>query len=220
VTTVPIEEYAAERFRKDAEGHEMTVRRDAGVYRHLTFKRPDSNHYRFDLVTWPGYLAITGDMGDTYTFSRLNDMFEFFRSNPDRPSINPRYWGEKLQHPVRGGRGPLHSVQDFSKQVLEKAVREQVAEIIEYSSWAPDVQSEFREEVEQRLAMVESEHDLDELHFYFDPSPVTAPEVGQWCFEEFYDLPCEEWSFPFLWVCHAIAWGIAQYDKATEVALP
>lgn len=87
-----------ERFSKDTATHEMTVLRDDGVYRHLRFKGPGSSAYCFDLVTWTGHLAITGDMGANM-FCRLDDMFEFFRT--DRlhggHTINPGYWSEKLQ---------------------------------------------------------------------------------------------------------------------------
>ena len=52
-----------ERFAKDTATHAMTILRDDGLYRHLRFKRPNTSSYYFDIITWPGYLAITGDMG-------------------------------------------------------------------------------------------------------------------------------------------------------------
>ena len=42
-----------ERFAKDTAEHKIQVIRDDGVYRHLRFKRTNSNAYYFDLVTWP-----------------------------------------------------------------------------------------------------------------------------------------------------------------------
>src|SRR5690348_13144744 len=90
-------------FLKDVSTHEMIVIRDDGANRHIRFKRPGTSCMYFDLITWPGYLCYTGDMG-TYVFSRLEDMFEFFRTDRDynkrkgrELSINPKYWGEKLQ---------------------------------------------------------------------------------------------------------------------------
>ena len=68
--------------------------------RHISFTRNGSSVYRFDLITWPGHLCITGDCG-TYVFRRLTDMFEFFRAEGSRTTkklaINPYYWGEKLE---------------------------------------------------------------------------------------------------------------------------
>jgi len=66
-----------ERFLKDIKKHELKIIRDDGVYRHIRLKNPDSYAYNFDLITWPGYLCVTGDMGD-WIFSRIEDMFNFF----------------------------------------------------------------------------------------------------------------------------------------------
>lgn len=88
----------AERFASDIGAHALTIIRDDGEYRHLRCQTPDSWIYGFDVVTWPGYLAYTGDMGD-FMFTRVRDMFTFFRG--DRP--NPDYWNEKLVGP-----GPAH----------------------------------------------------------------------------------------------------------------
>lgn len=61
----------------DLETHEMHVLHDDGLYRHIRFKRPGTLMYHFDLITWPGVLAVNGDMG-SYMFSRVTDMFTFF----------------------------------------------------------------------------------------------------------------------------------------------
>lgn len=84
-------DHLASRFNKwVADGtHAMTVLRDDGLYRHLRFRKPDRSEYWFDLLTWPGNLTITGDMG-TYTFARVEDMFTFFTGY-----INTHYWAEK-----------------------------------------------------------------------------------------------------------------------------
>ena len=53
------------------------------------------NRY-FEIITWPNYLSIVGDMG-SLTFSRIEDMFNFFRSeSANNPRVNPSYWHEKL----------------------------------------------------------------------------------------------------------------------------
>lgn len=54
---------AAERFTKDVAGHVMTVLHDDGLYRHLRFVQPDRSGYWFEIVTWPGSLAVRGEMG-------------------------------------------------------------------------------------------------------------------------------------------------------------
>ena len=83
-------------FLQDVAQHQIHVIRDDGVYRHVRFKRPDTYCSHFDLITWPGHLCYTGDMG-TYVFTRLRDMFDFFR-RPDNEKwhrIDRRYWAEK-----------------------------------------------------------------------------------------------------------------------------
>jgi hypothetical protein len=91
------EEKAAAHFRDIVRDHQMEILHHEGLYRHVRFKRPDSTTYWFDLVTWPGYLAINGDLVSGYTFTRTRDMFSFFASGP---GINPQYWAEKITCPT------------------------------------------------------------------------------------------------------------------------
>lgn len=51
-----------ESFLKDVAGHQMTVVSENGVHRHVRFKKPSTGNMHFDLITWPGYLAYSGDM--------------------------------------------------------------------------------------------------------------------------------------------------------------
>ncbi|MGQ3384474.1 hypothetical protein [Glutamicibacter sp. TV12E] len=99
------------KFNGDTENHQMSILHDEGLYRHLRFKNPENGFYWFDLITWPGYLTITGDMG-TYTFLRVQDMFEFFTGH-----INNSYWAEKLQNGNTGGRREVraHNEDEFKK---------------------------------------------------------------------------------------------------------
>lgn len=85
-------ECTMERFLDDVAKHEMTVLADQGNVRHLSFRAPGTVIQHFNLTTWPNHLCVSGDMG-TYVFSRLEDMFDFFREN----KINPGYWHEKLK---------------------------------------------------------------------------------------------------------------------------
>lgn len=94
----------------------MTILKEDGVYRHLQFRKPGSSFYHFELITFPGYLVITGDMG-SYTFSRVHDMFEFFSSNG---YINSGYWAEKVVSGSTGGRGEVqhHDEEAFKSWVV------------------------------------------------------------------------------------------------------
>src|SRR5690606_7564229 len=113
---------AEEEFLKDVTDHKVRILHDDGVYRHLRFKRPNTGCMHFDIVTWPGYLAYSGDMG-CYVFSRLNDMLEFFRGPDEGPlRINISYWAEKLQA-KDGGRHHSCSVTEFSDEKFRRVIQ-------------------------------------------------------------------------------------------------
>lgn len=103
-------ECTEQRFLDDVKNHQINIVKDDGAHRFVRFKRADNSSYWFDLITWPGFLCISGDCG-TYVFSRTEDMFKFFRMNDndfnkkkDRLlNINPGYWGEKLEAIGRQG---------------------------------------------------------------------------------------------------------------------
>ncbi|ANE05486.1 hypothetical protein ccrud_14185 (plasmid) [Corynebacterium crudilactis] len=112
-------------FAKDAtKDHELTIIREDGVYRHLRVATPGTNTYAWEIVTWPGHLAISGDVGDGYTFSRLYDMFDFFNphatTNDTMPSIDFHYWAEKLGFAQRGTEKRF-SPEQFLHRVREAA---------------------------------------------------------------------------------------------------
>lgn len=114
------------RFLINTANHTMKVHRDDGIYRHLEFSRNGSNSYRFDLVTWPGYLCVTGDMG-TWTFSRITDMFDFFTAShfgrQESFLINPGYWSEKFE--AGAGRGRRESpCFEFDAQAFDRGLQQ------------------------------------------------------------------------------------------------
>ncbi len=82
-----------ERFERETIDHELTILHDDGLYRHVRCARPGSGIHRFELITWPGHLTISGDVDTALTFRRADDMFQFFRGAGD---INPGYWAEKI----------------------------------------------------------------------------------------------------------------------------
>ncbi|WP_075737482.1 hypothetical protein [Streptomyces acidiscabies] len=128
----------AARFTRDTTRHQMIVLHDDGFYRHLRFtNRPlGYGEYWFDLITWPGCLTIRGDFGDAYTFSRLPDMFKFFRGK----GINPHYWAEKLS----GGR---ESVKEYSEDKLRQLVTEYFVDGVRYGDAPRGLGKAVREEI-------------------------------------------------------------------------
>lgn len=199
--------YALERFQRDTKNHELTVLHDDGLYRHLRFRRPrdESSSYWFDLITWPGMLCVNGDMG-TYTFARLADMFEFFRS-PSQPKfhINASYWAEKS----KGSELPL---EEYDSDHFAERIREYVKE------GGAEFGDDLMYEVELQILEDEEfndEHLAVKLVRDFAYTTRIGGSVKEFTFPVF-DGFCEnmrDWSFHYLWNCHAIQWGIWHYDQ-------
>lgn len=201
--------FAEDYFKRDIAKHEMMVIRDDGVNRHIRFQRPGTMCMHFDLITWPGYLCYTGDMG-TYVFRRLHDMFEFFRRDAGRPEyrIDRRYWAEKLEAIDKGD-----GFQEFSADAFRAAVKdffenatsddEDWPEARKTALWA-EIESDILDRLDD-----EGEHGvfLALRDFRYDDFRFVDWEPG-----------CKEYTHRFLWCCHALEWAIGVYDAAQPVA--
>jgi len=207
--TTPVSYYPKEaaRFAKDTAEHAMTILHSDGLYRHLRFKKPGTSSYYFDLITWPGYLTIAGDMG-TYTFERLEDMFQFFRGNGD---INPQYWSEK----IRTGTGMNGLIaKEYSEELFKKHVTEHVTEYLD----SIDLTQAERDAVTEaiRVQILESgdcyyEHAARALLEDF-----AADGSNFRIFEDIWEWDLTDYTVHFLWCCFAIRWGISQFDAASK----
>lgn len=187
----------AARFKRDTADHVMTVLHEDGLYRHLRLMNPRSSEYWFEIVTWPGSLAMRGDVGDGFVFSRLDDMFQFFRA--DRPGINPHYWAEKLG----GGR---RSVKEYSEVLFRQLVVEHFVESVRWSDAPRGLGKAIRAEIlNQDLT---HEGDARDLLEGFEFKGFEFSDVWEW---DFHDYEPE-----FIWACHAIVWAIGQYDAARQ----
>jgi hypothetical protein len=217
-----------ESFLKDVEKHGVTILLDNGVYRHVRCQDPKASTCHFDIITYPGHLCYSGDMG-SFVFSRLNDMFEFFRT--DRRSdgklgINRSYWGEKLQAVDRDGYKSSHK--RFSEEKLAAQVEEIVAEWISEYEGDPALEGEasaaakkaFEEELREAI-----EDDVDS--YLHDGEHEARKAVAEFAFKkdghtyEFNDTwewDCEDYTYRFTWSCLAIAWAIAKYDALKNTA--
>lgn len=197
-------------FLNDVKDHKMIIMRDDGLYRHIRFKRPGTNCMYFDLITWPGNLCFTGDMG-TNVFSRVEDMFDFFRSGPEL-SINLEYWSEKLLA-VDGNK--FHSaVTEFDKEKFEKTIKEIRMDWIEESIGAGSLNKEQRRELWDAV-----ENDvmgcLDDGQEWARQAAndfLYKNENGEWCFQDLFEYNFDKFSTHFEWCCYAIAWGIWMYE--------
>lgn len=191
-----------ERFKRETSDHTMTILRDEGLYRHLRFRQPRNEVCWFDLITVPGALIFQGD-GETFAFRRTEDMFAFFRGPVGR--INPDYWSEKLTSSP--GSVTKYSMDAFERQVAGELNEAEASFPGVTKAWAWHIDGEYN---------TEYEHDAREALHRFRYRPEGALDefyfvAGEWDLTDYY------WWF--LWACHAIVWGIAQYDARTAEAV-
>lgn len=216
-----IESEVKAHFTKDTANHVMEVIRDDGVNRHIRFREPGTMITHFDLITWPGMLCYTGDMG-TYVFQRLEDMFEFFRTDSGR--INLGYWSEKLQAMNCTGRHSGNSVEEFSGERFTEVIKEYLV------GWIRDAKSDGRLTKDERRSLWQAVYDdvLDKVEedgdramiaandFLWRPDHEYATRRRDYRFEDIWERTFTEYTHHFVWCCLAIAWGIEVYDKAKD----
>lgn len=194
-----------EQFQKDVAEHKLTIKFDLPNinHRHLRFKRPEEGAFWFDIVTWPNHLVIQGDMG-CYVFSRVENMLTFFRQpmTDEGFSINPPYWGEKLQ---------AHSgYKKFSPEYFEERVLE----------WCDEQELSMSDHKKLRASV--QEDILDPLSYdggsyescYRAFSEFSCNETGVDGPDDLWDWGgFNEYEYKYLWCLWAIVWGIHEYDK-------
>jgi hypothetical protein len=210
-----------DQFLRHVAQHEMRVLHDQGVYRHLRFQQPGTTNLYFDIVTWPGFLAYTGDMGD-YVFNRVEDMLTFFRGH--RP--NPQYWAEKCVSVSK--HSPLEK---FSETKFKSAIKEALEEHIDARYPAPTVEPDAEPEPRRKAretAIQELRDEVDEdvlscLGDDMDGRAAIQAAVNfvdsqdRQPFGDIYENDFTEWTYRFLWCCEALPWAIALYDARPVV---
>lgn len=205
-----------ERFTKSVAEHQLTIHRDDGLFRHLTVKKPNSSNMHYNITTWPGYLCMSGDMG-CFVFSRVPDMFQFFRGKPDE--INPQYWQEKLQAGA-GYEGARAISEEFDVDAYDKRIDEYLAAFVE------DLDPNDADEAEQIAGATaavkdfkkwreDSEWDVISRINNWDSSDAGGLELN-----DFFEGRLDKFTFHYIWCCFAIVHAIAMYDaaKAEEVS--
>ncbi|MFF8696206.1 hypothetical protein ACF08W_28745 [Streptomyces sp. NPDC015144] len=189
-----------ERFAAESEDGTLTVQHDDGLYRHLVVRMPRSSAYWFEVMTWPGALAVTGHTG-TYVFRRDEDMLAFFRMCMGTGiswEVDSRYWAEKVQ--PHGERDVQTYAEDRVKAYIKQAAEEAEAA-------HPGLVAEVEEELFDRYSSADLEteagakaalavFEFDGFHF----------DTTDWEFTEY--------DYWFLYTCQALAWTVAQYDAA------
>jgi hypothetical protein len=212
-----------QRFERDIADHVMTIVRDDGVDRHIKFRDKDGGSpYWFEILTWPGALCIRGDCG-TYVFSRLTDMFEFFRPKYERVKegelfVNPSYWLEKMIASDSNGRHPS-AVEELDEKAFKARVHEEIDQYLGIDTGECDYPGELVCEIKRDLRSqvfdeVHSSTSPNEAHrLIYDFSYEDPKGKMHWPFAETESVP-RRYSFHTMWNLYAISWAIRQYDAA------
>lgn len=189
-----IDERAAAMFATEVAKLEMTILVDQGLYRHLVFQRPDTRLYWFEFVTWPGTLAVRGDL-DGFMFTRMEDMFEFFRGSSWNGQPNLSYWAEKADDPER--------CQAYSEEVFRSEVLRDVHE--RRDERPPGLFKALDEELfSSWWVSLAAEEDARKALERFEHQGFEFCDTWEWNFHDY--------TWHFRRACHAIVWGIGQYD--------
>lgn len=200
------------RFLRDVKDHQLTVIHEDGVHRHLRFKRPGTMCMHFDLITWPGYLCYTGDMG-TYVFTRVHDMLTFFRAEKPEEMfryIDRSYWAEKVEAQDKGDGIKKFSEKKFNRVVMEHLVswirenRDTTTKEERRDLWDAVVSEVIRADGDiggyrKQIAANEFDHRVNDT-------------VGSFWFRDFWESNTDEWTTRFNWCCLALRWAVSQYD--------
>lgn len=214
-------------FLSDVSKHKMTVLLDNGVYRHLRFSSESFNQ-QFDIVTYPWHLVFSGDMG-CYVFSRLEDMFEFFRTRPKENEglyINTGYWGEKLEAVARHT-GYHKYNPDLARANVKKRVDEWIAESELSEEDATTLREELEEEINYDDGMHEAYRTIDKFYHKVGEDAYLAldlrsrvktdpPDFKTFYFQDIHEWTWEDYTYHYVWCCYAIAWAIRKYDEIKE----
>lgn len=213
-------------FQRDIATHKLYVERDDGLYRHLRFRATDaegrtSYNMGFDIVTWPGWLAYTGDMG-SFVFARLPDMLNFFRKAPRQDGtifdgIDRRYWAEKCE--AQGTRGD--GIREFDAEAFKAEIRLRADALLSRRDVQEHLNAEERAELLERV----QDEVLDKVddwpgaafnlayEFSYDKGSVLNDTYRSYSLS-FDDFPsCEGYTQRFNWCCCALAWAVAIYDS-------
>jgi len=195
-------------FDKEIPDHEMKIHLDNGLYRHIHYQKPGTGVQYFSITTFPHHLCISGDMG-TYVFSRVEDMFKFFRN--DGNIINPSYWGEKLKSISTFGGYEKFNVDEFKEQV--EFSFNGFREDIDDSELADKIWADIKARVvdpanddgdgweTMRSAMEYKYVDIDD-----------GTEIGN-IFQDFGETGCNRYTHNYIWCLWAIVHAIKMYDE-------
>lgn len=186
------------RMAQDAfKDHEINLLLNNGLYRHWRCANPKRGYYYFDVVAYPGYLIITGDIGDMI-FCRTDDMVAWARDSID--SIG--YFAQKV---VAGD-----TKEDFDFDVAKEWIED---ERVELKAQLADEDYDSKD-VEKNLKLLREAEDYlrwgDKEGFI------------RFIYEDYSDGDSElistfwNWNGEFLWIREAVMFLLKNLEKVNN----
>ena len=173
--------------------HALVTELDQGLHRSYWCQKPGTGFYSFRVVTWPGWVAVAGDIGFT-AVSRCPDMLEFARQAIDSPD----YFA--------------------SKTAREIEARKYLPECGEWWLWqGVDEAEHLTPRTRQRARQALLRNALrDEI--YSDRHTFCAELLERGIIHDC-DFPrCEGYDPSFLWCLEALRWLLARLPAECRVA--
>ncbi|MDI3237542.1 hypothetical protein QK338_05350 [Acinetobacter ursingii] len=183
-----------ESFLNDVKNHELTVNLDQGVFRDITLMKPNDTSYFYNITTRPYYLMISGDMG-CYVFSRTKDMFNFFRDDKNKYSINEGYWAEKIQ---------AGEYEKYSPEAAREALNQ------EFENWKECIEASDEEILEEKQRL--DEIDTDDYFEFMEAVRNWCPSKDGVQLNDFWEHDLNEYTYHYVWCLYAIVHAIKLYD--------
>lgn len=197
-----------EAFCKNTAKHSLSVIKDDGLHRHLRMSENGTSMWHWDIVTWPGHLAIVGDIADGFTFRRAADMIDFFTIpqysqnyySDGSPCIDFRYWAQKL------GDGSRHAAEEYSPEAFVQYVRDE----IDNDEFGDDLDESTRE-----MLIAEASDNRDTI---YTASEWLARHEGihNGLFSDYWEADFNRYTFQFVLACYAIEHTVREWNKLKD----
>lgn len=165
--------------------------------------------WAWDVIAWPGHLAVVGDIGGGFVFVRERDMFDFFNTErygdhygDGSPYLQADYWAGKLTHACSD------AAWAYGSALILTQVRAHLEEAV--------LDGDISQDVADRLIVEAGRHaDTEDTirEWLFTTSPFNEYDTWEWQYRSL--------SHHYLVACYAIVTAVRTYRAArTETPHP
>lgn len=235
----------ARHFASDFAEASLKAQREDGLYRHIEWSAPKTMN-RLIVVTWPYNLLVAGSHGSFHFErwgQDTEDMFDWLRGCTVNPRswasklVNGwdsvrEYDQDRLVRQVKDE--VAEAVREGAPRGLRAAVREQIlaSNWLHSKDMAMQLVYDFEHGATYRAECScgeSKDHDEESAAYRWEfgeharqskgkggDHQVKVRKVGGFSFSDVGDWSIHKLNYHFVYQCHAVVWGIAQYDAARK----